>query len=408
MDLIKVLENKSITDVPGFKAAGVHCGLKKDGNKDLCVIYSEKKSVAAAAFTTNKVKAAPVLLNMKNIEGNNIQAIVANSGNANACTGDDGYEKAVSMTKATAEALGINSSEVLVASTGVIGVPLPIGKVISGIKDASKKISYSGGDDAANAIMTTDTMEKKFTVEFHLGNKTAHISGIAKGSGMIHPNMATMLSFIVTDANISKTMLHRALKESVEDSYNMISVDGDTSTNDMVLVLANGLADNAIIKSEDINYFVFKKALHLVNTELAKMIAKDGEGATKLLEVKVYNSRSLKDAKICAKAVITSSLVKAAFFGADANWGRILCALGYGGGEFKVEGVDIFFSNNLGSIQICKKGGNIEFDEAVAKKILDEDKITIAIDLNDGVYRATAWGCDLTYDYVKINGSYRS
>ncbi len=408
MDLIKVLENKTITDVSGFKATGVACGLKNNGNKDLCIIYSEKKAVAAAAFTTNKVKAAPVLLNMKNIEGDNIQAIVANSGNANACTGDDGYEKAVLMSKKTASALNIAPNEVMVASTGVIGVPLPIEKIVSGIEEASKNLSKTGGIDAARAIMTTDTCEKIYTVEFHLGDKVAHISGMAKGSGMIHPNMATMLSFIATDANITKSMLNKALKESVEDSYNMISVDGDTSTNDMVIVLANGASENILIDSEDINYFVFKKALHQVNTELSKMIAKDGEGATKLLEVKVYNACSVKDAKLCAKSVITSSLVKAAFFGADANWGRILCALGYGGGNFRVDGVDVFFSNQIGSIQICKNGGHLEFDEILAKQILDEDKITIAIDLNDGECCATAWGCDLTYDYVKINGSYRS
>lgn len=408
MDLIKVLKNKTITDVPYFKAAGIHCGLKKENKKDLCVIYSEKEAIAAATFTTNKVKAAPVLLNMQNIDNENTQAIVVNSGNANACTGDDGYEKAKSMTKATADALNLEPSEVLVASTGVIGTPLPIEIILPGIKKACSVLSSDGGKDAIKAIMTTDTKEKKITVQFNLGEKKAMISGIAKGSGMIHPNMATMLGFIVTDANITKYMLSRALKESVEDTFNMISVDGDTSTNDMVIILANGAAENPIINSADINYYVFKKALHYVNTELAKMIAKDGEGATKLIEVKVYNARTLNDAKLLAKSVITSSLVKAAFFGADANWGRILCALGYSAGNFNVNNVDIFFSNKIGSIQICQKGGNIAFDEALAKTILEEDNITVAIDLNDGENTATAWGCDLTYDYVKINGSYRS
>lgn len=408
MELIKVLKNKTISDVPYFKAAGIHCGLKKDNNKDLCVIYSEKRAIAAATFTTNKVKAAPVLLNMKNIENENIQAIVVNSGNANACTGDDGYEKASSMAKFTAEALKLQPEEVLVASTGVIGVPLPIEKIIPGIKEACSSLSAEGGKDAIKAIMTTDTVEKKITVQFNLGDKKTMISGIAKGSGMIHPNMATMLGFIVTDANITKSLLQRALKESVEDTFNMISVDGDTSTNDMVIVLSNGAAGNNLIETADINYYVFKKALHFVNTELAKMIAKDGEGATKLLEVRIYNARTVKDAKLLAKSVVTSSLVKAAFFGADANWGRIMCALGYSDGNFNVNNVDIFFSNSIGSIQICQKGGNIDFDEALAKKILDEDNITIAIDLNNGESNATAWGCDLTYDYVKINGSYRS
>lgn len=407
MDLIKVLKNKNITDVPYFKASGIHCGLKKV-KKDLCVIYSEKKAVAAATFTKNKVKAAPILLNMKSIENGNTQAIVVNSGNANACTGDDGYEKAFSMAKITAETLGLSPEEVIVASTGVIGVPLPMDTIVTGIGMACNSLSSEGGEDAAKSIMTTDTSEKIVTVEFNLGSKKAVISAMAKGSGMIHPNMGTMLSFLATDVNISKTLLNKALKESVEDSYNMVSVDGDTSTNDMVVVLANGACENTLIDSEDANYQLFKKALHFVNVEIAKMIAGDGEGATKLIETKVYNARSLKDAKTCAKAVITSSLVKAAFFGADANWGRIICALGYSGAELDVNEIDIFFSNDIGTIQICQKGGNIDFDETLAKKILEEEKITVNIDLNDGEYNATAWGCDLTYDYVKINGSYRS
>lgn len=407
MDSIKVLENKNLTDVPYFKASGIHCGLKKV-KKDLCVIYSEKKAVAAAAFTKNKVKAAPILLNMKSIENENTQAIVVNSGNANACTGDDGYANAVSMAKITSKTLGLSPEEVIVASTGVIGVPMPMDTIISGIGMACETLSYNGGEDAAKAIMTTDTTEKIVTVEFNVGAKKARISAMAKGSGMIHPNMGTMLSFLATDVNISKTMLNKALKESVEDSYNMVSVDGDTSTNDMVVILANGACENTPINSEDTNYKQFKDALHFVNVEIAKMIAGDGEGATKLIETKVNNARSLKDAKICAKAVITSSLVKAAFFGADANWGRIICALGYSGAELDVNQIDIFFTNSIGSIQICQKGGNIVFDEDIAKKILEEEKITITIDLNDGEYSATAWGCDLTYDYVKINGSYRS
>lgn len=407
MDLIKVLENKNITDVPYFKASGIHCGLKKV-KKDLCVIYSEKKAVAAATFTKNKVKAAPILLNMKSIENENTQAIVVNSGNANACTGEAGYNDALCMAKITSEALGLSPEEVIVASTGVIGFPMPMDKIISGIGMACETLSYEGGEDAAKAIMTTDTSEKIITVEFNLGNKKARISAMAKGSGMIHPNMGTMLGFLATDVNISKEMLNKALKESVEDSYNMVSVDGDTSTNDMVVILANGACENTLIDSEDDNYKLFKDALHYVNVEIAKMIAGDGEGATKLIETKVYNATSLKDAKICAKAVITSSLVKAAFFGADANWGRIICALGYSGADLDVNKINISFSNNIGSIQICKDGGNVDFDEDIAKKILEEKIITITIDLNDGEYNATAWGCDLTYDYVKINGSYRS
>ncbi|SMC20777.1 glutamate N-acetyltransferase [Clostridium acidisoli DSM 12555] len=407
MKSIKILENKTITDVPFFKASGIHCGLKKS-KKDLCVIYSERKAVAAAAFTRNIVKAAPVLLNMKTIDNNNIQAIVANSGNANACTGDKGYKDAELMAELTAQELNLSSSEVLVASTGVIGEPLPFDKIKTGIKLACDSLSYEGGEDAGKAIMTTDTFLKKLTIEFEIDGKKSMISAIAKGSGMIHPNMGTMLSFIATDANISKSMLNKSLKESVEDSYNMVSVDGDTSTNDMVIVLANGACENELIDSESKNYEAFKTALHFLNIELSKMIAKDGEGATKLLEVIVNHSKTLEDAKICSKAVITSSLVKAAFFGADANWGRILCALGYSGANLNVDAINIFFSNQIGTIQICKNGGNIGFDETLAKNILEEEKITITIDLNDGEYSATAWGCDLTYDYVKINGSYRS
>lgn len=407
MKSIKILENKTITDVPFFKASGIHCGLKKS-KKDLCVIFSERKAVAAAVFTRNIVKAAPVLLNMKTINNNNIQAIVANSGNANACTGDKGYKDAELMAELTAQELNLSSSEVLVASTGVIGEPLPFNKIETGIKLACDSLSYEGGEDAGKAIMTTDTFLKKLTIEFEIDGKRSMISAIAKGSGMIHPNMGTMLSFIATDANISKSMLSKALKESVEDSYNMVSVDGDTSTNDMVIVLANGACENELIDSESKNYDAFKTALHFLNIELSKMIAKDGEGATKLLEVIVNHSKTLEDAKICSKAVITSSLVKAAFFGADANWGRILCALGYSGANLNVNAINIFFSNQIGTIQICKNGGNIGFDETLAKNILEEEKITITIDLNDGEYSATAWGCDLTYDYVKINGSYRS
>lgn len=407
MDSIKILENKTITDVPFFKAAGIHCGLKRV-KKDLCVIYSEKSAVAAAVFTSNKVKAAPVLLNMKTIANENIQAIVANSGNANACTGAAGYKDAVSMAELTAKELNLTPGEVMVASTGIIGEPLKFDKITKGIKMACENLSYDGGNDAGSAIMTTDTFQKKIAIEFTLDNKKVMISAVAKGSGMIHPNMGTMLSFVVTDANISKTMLDKALKTSVVDSYNMVSVDGDTSTNDMVIVLANGAAENKLIDSEDSDYDIFKVALHFVNVELSKLIAKDGEGATKLLEVIVNNAKTLKDAKVCSKAVITSSLVKTAFFGADANWGRILCALGYSGADLNVNAINIFFSNTIGNIQICKDGGNIPFDEVLAKNILNEEKITITIDLSDGDFSATAWGCDLTYDYVKINGSYRS
>ncbi|MEJ8553060.1 bifunctional ornithine acetyltransferase/N-acetylglutamate synthase [Tepidibacter sp. Z1-5] len=404
---MKILENKTITDVPYFKAIGIHSGVKKK-RKDLCIIYSEKEAVAAGTFTQNKFAAAPVIVSKDHIKSDNTQAIVINSGNANACTGDDGVDNAYSMTKTTADCLGLSSKEVLVASTGIIGLPLPMNIITPGIKDACAQISYTGGDLAAEAIMTTDTFTKTLTVELDIDGEKILISGIAKGSGMIHPNMATMLSFIVSNVNISKDMLSSALKESVDDSYNMISVDGDTSTNDMVIAMANKTANNSIIDSKDDNFIKFKEALDFVNKELAKMIAKDGEGATKLLEVSLNNAKTLKDAKLCAKSVISSSLVKSAFFGEDANWGRIVCSLGYSNAEFSPEKIDVFFQNKTGTIQLFKNGKGISFDEELAKNILSQEHINIIIDLKDGQYCATAWGCDLSFDYVKINASYRS
>lgn len=408
MNSIKVLENKSIADVPYFKAMGAPCGLKGGNKNDLCVVYSEKPCTAAGTFTTNKVKAAPVLLNMEHIKSKNIYAITANSGNANACTGDDGYKKASIMAETTAKYLSIKPEEVLVASTGVIGVPLPINNVVSGIKKVFSLFPNSSGEEAIKGIMTTDTIQKKICIEFTLDGKKVTIGAIAKGSGMIHPNMATMLSFVGTDANISKEMLNKALKESVKDSYNMISVDRDTSTNDMVLVLANGTANNKLIDTESTDYETFKKALHYVNVEISKMIAKDGEGATKLIESTVFGACSLKNAKIAAKSIITSNLVKTAIFGSDANWGRIICALGYSGADLDPHKIDIYFSNADKKIQTCSKGVSLTFDENTAKEILDGEKVNIEVNLNDGDFSATAWGCDLTYDYVKINGSYRS
>lgn len=405
---MKILKDSIITDVEGFLAAGVHCGIKKSTKKDLCVIYSEYPCSAAATFTTNKVKAAPIIVNMEHIKSEHVRAVVVNSGVANACTGDGGIKDAYKMTQLVADNLKIKSSEVLVASTGVIGVPLPMDKISSGIENVCKNLSKDGGIDAAQAIMTTDTFIKKCSVEIQIDDKRVILSGIAKGSGMIHPNMATMLSFIVTNANINKDMLSKALKESVEDSYNMISVDGDTSTNDMVLILANGKAENKEIICEDKNYYIFKEALHYLNCELSKQIAKDGEGATKLIEVNVRGAKTIKDAKILSKSVINSNLVKTAVFGSDANWGRILCALGYSGAEFNPENVTIGFKGSIDEVEIVKYGMGTIFDENLAKKILDEDYVKILIDLNDGDFSSIAWGCDLTYDYVKINGSYRS
>ncbi len=407
MIILKILNHAYITDVPGFKAAGIHCGVKKS-KKDLCIIYSEEKTVAAGTFTTNIVKAAPIIMNMNHIQSHNTQAIVVNSGNANACTGPKGLEDAYHMAKTVADCLDLSPQEVLVGSTGIIGLPLPMNIITPGIKKACNALSSMGGGDAAEAIMTTDTFSKKLTVEIDIDGKKIRISGMAKGSGMIHPNMATMLSFIVSDIKISKEMLSIALKSSVEDSYNMISVDGDMSTNDMVIAMANGVAENTLIDSENDDFIKFKEALDFLNKELAKMIAKDGEGATKLIEVSLYHAKTLEDAKSCAKSVISSSLVKSAFFGSDANWGRIMCALGYSRGNFIPGKVDISFQNQLGHVTLLKDGKPLDFDEKLAKDILDADYINIIIDLKDGSHKSTAWGCDLSYDYVKINGSYRS
>lgn len=405
---MKILENMSVTDVSGFQAVGIHCGIKKNGKKDLCILYSKEPAVAAAALTTNAVKAAPLQVNIEHLKSDTTQAVVVNSGNANACTGAAGLQDATEMANITAEALGLRPQQVMVSSTGTIGVPMPMHVIIPGIKAACELLDSGNGSSAAEAIMTTDSFSKQVTVEITLDNQPVRISGFAKGSGMIHPNMATMLSFVVTNANISKSMLSTALKESVSDSYNMISVDGDTSTNDMVIALANGTAKNTIIDAENESYKLFKQALDYVNIELAKLIAKDGEGATKLIEVSLHNARTKKDAKLCAKSVISSNLVKSAFFGADANWGRIMCALGYSGGDFSPDAVDVFFKNDKGTLQLAQDGAGLPFDENLAKSILDESYVNIVIDLKDGQYSATAWGCDLSYDYIKINGAYRT
>ncbi len=399
---------KTITDVPGFVASGMWAGLKKSGKKDLGVIFSKEKAVASGTFTQNKAAAPLIKLNKENIDNENIQAIVVNSGNANASTGILGYNNAKEMASSTAKYLGINPEDVIVASTGVIGVQLPMDKIVPGIEEACKAVSEEGGGDIARAIMTTDTFPKVASAEFELDGKNVIISGIAKGSGMIHPNMATMLAFVATDANISKEMLDKAFKESVEKTYNMVSVDGDTSTNDMAVIIANGVAGNTKIVSEDENYKIFKEAIDSLNTELAKLIAKDGEGATKLIEVNVSNAKTLTDARKCAKAVVSSSLVKAAIFGSDANWGRIVCALGYSETDIDIDKIEIWMKSLEDEIKIAINGVGVDFDEVLAKKILDTKTIIIDIDLKDGNQNATAWGCDLTYDYVKINGAYRT
>ena len=402
-----ILKDKTITDVPGFTSSGIHSGVKKS-KKDLCVIFSEVPATSAGVFTKNKVQAAPVVLDIENIKNEKSQAIVVNSGNANACTGEQGLSNAKLMAQKTAQCLGIDEKSVLVSSTGIIGMQLPMDKITSGIEKACSVLSVDGGDDSAHAIMTTDSYTKQIAVQFEIDGKEIFIGGIAKGSGMIHPNMGTMLSFITTNINIEKDMLSNMLKDSIEDSCNMISVDGDTSTHDTVIILANGLAQNKTISKEDDSYCKFKEALDYVNKELSKMIAGDGEGSTKLIEAHVFNSPSKEEAKLCAKSVITSSLVKAAFFGNNTNWGRILCALGYSGADIAPEKVDIFFKDDSDSIQIAENGVGIDFDEEKAQKILNSGHVTITIDLKMGEFSATAWGCDLSYDYIKVNAMYKS
>lgn len=405
---MKILENKFIEGVKGFKAAGMAAGLKKSNKKDLALIYTEKKAVSAGVFTTNKVKAACVLLNMENVKSENTQAIIVNSGHANACTGEGGLQDAKKIVEMTAAKLGLNPNEVLQASTGVIGVSIPMDIIEEGINKICDMVSEDGGNEAAEAIMTTDLVSKQITVEIELDGKKVLISGAAKGSGMIKPNMATMLSFVVTDANISKAMLDKAIKSSVKDSYNMISVDGDVSTNDMLITLANGAAENKIIDEENEDYKIFKEAFDFVNIELSKKIARDGEGATKLVEVEVVNAKDEESAKLCAMSVVSSNLVKAALFGCDPNWGRVICALGYSGGDFDPNKVDLSFKSPIGEIKVFEQGVNIAFDEAKASDILKDETIVLYADLNDGEYSAKAWGCDLTYKYVEINGEYRT
>lgn len=400
--------NAGITGPMGFVANGIYCGLRKNKTKmDLAMVYSETLCTAAGMYTENKVKGAPLLVTEKHLENGYARAIICNSGNANTCNAD-GIEKAEKMAVLTADALSILPEEVIVASTGVIGQPLNIDAIVSGIPPLAKSLMPEGDKNAATAIMTTDTVMKSMCVEFTLGGKTVRIGAMAKGSGMIHPNMATMLCFVTSDAAISPPMLKCALRHVVDRTINCVSVDGDTSTNDMVCILANGLAGNQEIIEEGPDYDAFLEALLALCTKMARMIAKDGEGATKLLECRVANCFSEQRAKALAKSVIMSSLVKAAFFGADANWGRILCALGYCDVPLDVTKIDVSFSSRMGEILVCRDGAGVDFSEEKAKAILLEDEITIDINLKDGLQSATAWGCDLTYDYVRINGDYRT
>ena len=404
MELIK----GGICAAKGFKANGVHCGIRKNRTKrDLSLIYSEKRAAAAAVYTTNLVKGAPLTVTKKHIADGYAQAVICNSGNANTCNAN-GVEIAEQMSECLAASLGIKADDVVVASTGVIGQPLDIAPIAKGVPSLVSGLSFDGSNAAAEGIMTTDTVSKEVAVEFEIGGKTCHLGGIAKGSGMIHPNMATMLVFITTVTAISPEMLQKALSTDIASTFNMVSIDGDTSTNDMVTVLANGMAENDEITADGEDFDIFMKALNTVTVQLCRMIAGDGEGATKLLECAVTGADSQATAKTVAKSVICSSLLKAAMFGADANWGRVLCAIGYSGADVDVERVDVAFRSEKGTVEVCKNGAGIEFSEEKAKEILLEKEIEILVSIGDGEYCATAWGCDLTYDYVKINGDYRT
>ncbi len=391
----------------GFKANGIHCGIRKNKEKrDLSLILSEKRANAAAVYTTNLVKGAPLIVTKEHIKDGLASAIICNSGNANTCNAN-GLEIAEQMSEILADEINISPNDVVVASTGVIGQPLDIEPIKKGIPSLVAGLG-ANSVEAAEGIMTTDTKLKQVAVEFNIGNKACKIGGIAKGSGMIHPNMATMLVFITTDCAISHEMLQKALSSDIKNTFNMVSVDGDTSTNDMVCVLANGMAENEEITSEGEAFDVFMKALNTVTVHLCKSIAGDGEGATKLLECKVSGAESEEIAKTVAKSVICSSLTKAAMFGSDANWGRVLCAIGYSGVIVDVNKIDVSFKSIKGEILVCQKGAGVEFSEEKAKEILLQDEIEILVNLNNGEYSSTAWGCDLTYDYVKINGDYRT
>ena len=393
----------------GFLASGIHCGIRKNkSKKDLSLIFSQFPAQAAAVYTTNLVKGAPLTVTKRHLAQGTARAVICNSGNANTCNAN-GEQVAEEMCALTAQALSLSSDEIVVASTGVIGQPLDISPIAAGIPALVQGLSADGSDCAAEGIMTTDTVLKSVAVEFELGGKTCRLGGIAKGSGMIHPNMATMLIFLTTDAAVSASALQTILSRDVEDSFNMISVDGDTSTNDMVVLLANGAAENAPVTDADSpEGEIFAQALKTVTVQLCRKIAADGEGATKLLECAVTGAESKAAAKIIAKSVICSSLLKAAMFGADANWGRVLCAIGYSGAKVHVDRVCVGFESAAGRILVCRGGAGVDFSEETAKKILTEPEIIIRVSLGDGDGAATAWGCDLTYDYVKINGDYRT
>lgn len=406
MSDIKIVSG-GVCAAKGFKANGIHCGIRKNRTKrDLALIVSETKAASAAVYTTNLVYGAPIKVTRAHIADGYAQVMICNSGNANTCNAN-GVEIAEKMSELAANATGVNVNDVIVASTGVIGQPLDIAPIADGMDELTQGLG-DHSDFAAQAIMTTDTAVKEISVSFTVGGKECKMGGIAKGSGMIHPNMATMLVFITTDCAISPAMLQKALSRDIKSTFNMVSIDGDTSTNDMVSIMANGMAGNCEIISEGEDFDSFAKALNTVCTHLCKCIASDGEGATKMLECRVCSANSLQTARTVAKSVICSSLVKAAMFGADANWGRILCAIGYSGASVDVDKIDVSFESKKGVLPVCKNGAGIEFSEEIAKEILLEKEIYINIALNSGDFSAAAWGCDLTYDYVKINGDYRT
>ncbi len=392
----------------GFKASGIHAGIRKNKEKkDMALIVSENRAVAACVYTQNLVKGAPIYVTKKHVADGYASAIICNSGNANTCNAD-GVEIAEKICDITSGATGIDKNDIIVASTGVIGQRLSLEPFENSLPSLASLLSENGSEAAAEAIMTTDTVKKELAYSFNIGGKECKIGGIAKGSGMIHPNMATMLVFITTDVNITKEMLQKALSGDVTDSFNMLSIDGDTSTNDMVSILANGMAENPVIDSEGEDFDKFKEALSSVTSQLCRMLAKDGEGATKLLICNVEGAKDIQNAKKVAKSIVCSSLFKSALFGADANWGRILCAIGYSGADVSIDKVGVSLSSVKGSIEVCKNGSGVDFDEDRAKEILLQDEITVNVTLKDGEGIATAYGCDLTYDYVKINGDYRT
>lgn len=404
---MKIIEG-GICAAKGFTAGGIHCGIRKNKDKrDLSLIYSAVRASAAATYTTNLVKGAPLIVTKEHISDGYAQAVICNSGNANTCNAN-GIEIAEQMSSILSKALCIDEKDIVVASTGVIGEPLDIKPISDGIPALIDSLSEDGSAEAAEGIMTTDTVKKEVAVEFEIGGKTCRIGGIAKGSGMIHPDMATMLVFITTDAAIAPAMLQKALSGDIKNTFNMVSVDGDTSTNDMVTVLANGMAGNEMITADGEDFAAFMKALNTVTMNLCRKIAGDGEGATKLLECKVSGAKDEQTAKTVAKSVICSSLLKAAMFGADANWGRVLCAIGYSKADVDVNKIDVSFRSAKGEIPVCVDGAGIEFSEEFAKEILLEKEIEILVELKSGEAQATAWGCDLTYEYVKINGDYRT